>query len=864
MGKYLIQRIFKLSFSFFSLLFIFLFFLFLIPNYFKIEVNAVEPNKIDYPIRECRIKDGSGGCPKELIPLYNRLGEQCVHSMSDFMDDPYNNHFWVNDPQITAQGKADERARQFLYWTLTRNSIDNHPILLTIWNTTRNVTYFLLLIVVAVMGIGIIVGQKANFSTKIPIWSSIMKIVMLLLYITFSASLVIFVINLSDILMKFFIENLGGNDLFNIYFSNVNKEANYIDWYGCKDLNYLVQEAVDSEIFLLKLTNITYYVMGTMIVLRKVLLWFLLFVSPFLAILAPFIFIRNIGWIWIGVFFQWVFYGPLFALFLGATSIIWKAGIPFNFDFSRVSSTAGYVYPTGMNILYGGPGQSLGGMNNGNYVDTFAEYIITLIMLWAIVFFPWWLLRIFRDYCCEGIYAMKNILLSMYDQMRGGPSPQPPSGPTPTPTHISTDLKIPTEIEIPIRVKLETIEEIKKARTEDITRSLNVSVSKLTDIAHFETDKRMQENVRKNIDYLQNPIKAETATERQKYMNIRSELFSRAVKEDKIARQVLSSISTSKTEQLQNRDELLKSIPQTVAVTRIVSIKVKTPHDKVKSVTSSFISTASSKSSVIKDISTKSQVSEPQVQNVLTSLSKNISEAPQNIIPKIVQETGIEKKPVIIVIQIFKDTVKENKDLVKEVALQENMKPEEVENIVITQLPIIAEPEKHVEEMISIPPTIPIEDYEQVKHLWKTQYDKGEVPVSDVIKSRKDWVDKDIVFITNTLNKLLSSSEELRQEGLDEIGYILPIFLINNLKGEELVVYLKAKLEAAKETKEELEKQKELTEKLQVGKEEVYIEVEKPKAKKEEKVMEMKNELKQEFPDQTKNPNQDQNPKPQK
>ena len=53
--------------------------------------------------------------------------------------------------------------------------------------------------------------------------------------------------------------------------------------------------------------------------------------------------------------------------------------------------------------------------NTSNYVDTFAEYIISLIMLWTVLILPWWLLLIFRDYCCDGIYSMKNILLSMYD-----------------------------------------------------------------------------------------------------------------------------------------------------------------------------------------------------------------------------------------------------------------------------------------------------------------------------------------------------------------------------------------------------------------------------------------------------------------
>lgn len=679
------------------------------------------------------------GCPTELTKVYTdkQTGEKCVADLDTFKQDPTLNHLWVEDAQITAQGKADERSRQFIYWVLTHGAIDHHPILTKVWSIARNLSYFFIILVAAIMGLGIIVGQRSQFLSNIKVWPSVWKILVALLFIAFSATLVIALIDLSEIIMKFFIENLGGKDLFNIYFASISQEKNYVNFVGCRDLNIRVQESVGAEMFLLKLTNVTYYVLGGMLILRKVLLWFLLFVSPFLAILMPFVFIRNIGWIWIGVFFQWLFYGPLLALFLGALATIWKAGIPFVFDFSRAGSTQGYIFPTAINILYGGPAQRLGIVNNGNYVDTFTEYVITLIMLWAVAFFPWWLLRIFRDYCCEGIAAMKNILLQMYDQMRGGPSLGPT--PAPAPTTISTALKIPREVEIPLKVRLETTEEIKKAQTQEITQSLNISAKKMTDIANFETNKETRETAVRNLNYLQNPTQAATSTERQKYMNIRSELFNRAIKEDQVAKQVLSSISTSKVEQVQKRQELLKSISTMVPVTKVTAVKVK--------------------------VAGKEEVKAPPV------------------------------------------------------------------------------PGKPIEQAITIPPTVSIEDYEQVKRMWKSQYEKGEVPVTENITSREKWVENDIVVITNTLNKLLSANEEIRQQGLDDLGYILPIFLVNNLKGEELIVYLKAKIEAAKEVKEEKQKEKEVAEKVKTQVEE-KVEVEKPKEKEAEKTMEMKEEIK--------------------
>lgn len=810
----------------------------------KIPVFA-QDNTLGLPTLLC-------GAPTEVCQIYSTTNqdterqkyddcigvEKCAESFDEFKENPACNHLWVEDPEITAQGKADERARQFIYWVINTSSIDAHPTLLSIWNISRNVAYFLVILVVAIMGIGIIVAQKANFSTSIKVWPTVWKILLILLYITLSAGLVILIVQLSEILMKFFIETLGGRVVFNIDFGGaVSNENSYLRFVrGCRDINIRVQEGVKAELFLLKLTNVTYYVMGTMLLLRKILLWFLLFVAPFLAILAPFVFIRNIGWIWIGVFFQWVFYGPLFALFFGALATIWKFGIPFLFDFSRVGKSIGYIYPTAINILYGGPAQKLGVLNNGNYVDTFAEYVITLIMLWAVTFFPWWLLRIFRDYCCDGIIASKNILLSIYDQLRGGPPTLP--GPIPTPQNLTTSLKIPQDIQV--RVKLETAEEVKRTTTVEITKALHISANNLADIARYETDKNVRSNANKNLNFLRNPIQAETGRDRQKFMQIRTELFNRAVREDQKAKQILSSLSSSRIEQLQRREELLKSIPQMVPVTKVVAIKVKMPASKVNSVTNSYLTTASANASFVQQAATQTQVATTQVQSVLNSLGQNLSQPVPSIVQKVAESTGLEKEKVVKVISYLSQAVKSQKEVSASVAATEQVKQEEIEKIVENQMPLVAAPEKNVEQTVSVPANVSLEDYEQVKKMWKQQYQKGEVPVAENIKTREAWVENDIVAITNTLNKLLSVDQKLKQEGLDEVGYIIPIFMINNLKGEELLTYLKAKLEAAKSVQEETAATKLVEENVKEKTTEEFVEVAKPKEAEKAKTMEMK------------------------
>jgi len=835
-----------------NFLFFFLFFLFFLFFNFSLKaqvlVESREPRRCSLGYGCPQDSQGSpfknpDGAPASLDYVYLQNGEKCVNSYEDFLKDPINNHFWVDDEEITNQGKANERARQFIQWVLSRSSIDNHPSIFNIWSNVRNLAYFFTFIIASLFGLGFILNWRFNFSQKIELWPQIFKLIIILLFITFSASIIITLIQLSEILMKFFTETLGGKDIFNIYFSSTFDEKNYHTIF-CKDLNYKVQESIKTELFLLKLTNITYYVLGIMIILRKIILWFLIFVSPFLALLLPFIFIRNIGWIWIGVFFQWLFYGPLLGLFLYALKVLWQNGIPFPFDFSRVGIIEGYIFPTGTTILYGGPSQNLSVLNNINYIDTYAEYIISLIILWVVIFFPWWLLRIFRDYCCDGIYAAKNILMSIYDQLRGGPLLSPSSSSSPVFT--ATTLKIPKEVELPVKVKLKTIEEIKKAKTEEISKSLNFHVSKLTDITQIETNKQMYQQITQNLNYLKNPMNAETPTERQRYLHLRTELTNRAIKQDQIAQRIVSAISTSKIEQITQKHNLVKTLPQAVPVTQILSFKTNLSVPQIQSVFNNFATNIS----LHQIISRKTNISQDTVKKTLTSFSKNIIQHPLTIAQKVSEETKAPLTQIRTILTTFKETVKEKPEIINEITRKEVLPSEKVKQLI--EQPIITEPEKAPEQIISIPPSVSIEEYEEVKKMWMNQYEKGEVPVSENIKNREQWVEQDIVFITNTLNKLLSPNEELRQQGLDEVGYILPIFLINNLSGEQLITYLRAKLEAAKQTQILIEKEKEITQKLKEKSAEELVEVEVKKKEEKPKAMEMEEGLKIEEEDQSK------------
>ena len=812
---------------------------FLLANLSSVFAQQLTPTPAEIVPLACPDQSGQRGraCSSELDQIYQQQGkgEECTTDYTKFKSDQAKYHFWIEDPEITAQGKSNDRARQFIYWVTTHAAINNHPVLTKVWATARNLSYFFVILTAALLGLGIIIGQRTNFETGIKLWPAITKILLSILYIAFSATIIITIVQLSEIMMKFFIENLGGKDLFNIYFSGISQEKNYVDFVGCRDLNIRVQEAVTTEMFLLKLTNISYYLMGGMLLLREIILWFLLFVSPFLAILLSFAFIKNVGMIWIGVFFQWVFYGPLLALFLGGLAAIWKYGIPFVFDFSRVNTAAGYIYPTATSILYGGPAQRLSITNSGNYVDTFVEYIITLIMLWAVTIFPWWLLRIYRDYCCEGINAMKNMMLANLNPGHpNGPAPAPTPIPANLSSNVGVEMEIPREIGATVKTRIETIEEIKKAKTEDISRSLNIKASNITDIAHFETNKTLNETTNKNINYLRNPIQASTSAERQKYMNIRSELSSRAAKSDFVARQVINVFTASKTEQSHIRQNIITSLPKMIPVTQVVSYKVKIPQEKVQQISQAITNTVINNKSIIDSISQKSGVGPEKTTQVLNSFHQNINTPATEVVQKISDDTKIEKEKVTSVIKEFSVQIKSDEKISQAAAKNNNLDSDQIKKVIDAQLPVMSEPEKNIEQTIVVSQAVSIDEYEEVKKMWTQQYEKGEVPTTENIKTRDAWIDQDIIVITNTLNKLFSSDIQIKQQGLDEVGYILPIFLVNNLSGEQLVTYLKAKIEAAKMVKALMGREKEVTERLKAGAEEI-VDVLKPKKKEAEK-----------------------------
>lgn len=95
-------------------------------------------------------------------------------------------------------------------------------------------------------------------------------------------------------------------------------------------------------------------------------------------------------------------------------------------------------------------------------------------------------------------------------------------------------------------------------------------------------------------------------------------------------------------------------------------------------------------------------------------------------------------------------------------------------------------------------------DFRHTKELWKEHYRKAQVPLSESIKSRADWLQKEKTTIQANLSNFLSSDKDKRAEALKRIEKILPFILMGDYQASEIASYMLAKYEAAEEVYKEI------------------------------------------------------------
>lgn len=306
---------------------------------------------------------------------------------------------WTPSPEVTFVGKLAARANNFLEWTFSNYSwVNPEPgessnSIGTFWATIRNIVYAFLVLFVLVTAFIIIVTRGRN----ITVMRFIPHFVLVLVLVTFSFALVQFLYQITDIIQNFFLRYPGEermikpSDLLSVAFS-------YADFKGYRIAGDNFDESAFITLLLLKVTSITYFILGGILLVRKVILWFFIILSPLFPLLLLYGPTRNSAKIWIGEFLRWLLYAPLFSILLFGLVSIWQIGIPLNFTDQGAGFRDPLYNKPAVNIMLGAPGEQISPDSSLSSPAAFAKYVVALIMLWAVILLPFVLLHIFLEY----------------------------------------------------------------------------------------------------------------------------------------------------------------------------------------------------------------------------------------------------------------------------------------------------------------------------------------------------------------------------------------------------------------------------------------------------------------------------------
>lgn len=487
------------------------------------------------------------------------------------------NNTWQQDSEVTFAGKMAVRAGDFLtevlenYQWSTNSPGDFYKNLGEFWVKIRDIVYLFLLIVILISAFVIIVTRGKNLA----IMQFIPRFVIAILLVTFSFSIIETLYNIVDMIQGFFLQNPAGEiiskkDLLSVGFT-------YPNFLGYRIVGPDFDESVFVSLLLVKLTSITYFVMSGLLLIRKIILWFFLIVSPIFPLLIFYPPIRNTAKIWVGEFFRWLLYAPLFAIFLSGVVFLWNKG------FIEVTRTD-VIYPTAINILLGGPGQSVGYIpgeyeNNINNPETFFLYVIALLMLWAVIIVPFILLQIFLSYFNNFSFAdnpMMQKIINGTTNLVNRATPDSPMIPPPAGSGLAKVLPFANKIttpdvvipqqepkttglarEIPVQTVYNRPVTVNRPMTmqnmNDITRLLGIQVPTIRDIARIETSTLSRDiqshqsiaQVREKLERIANPTMTTTLQDRQQYSLIKERLQQAKQQGNPLATAILTATNTA-------------------------------------------------------------------------------------------------------------------------------------------------------------------------------------------------------------------------------------------------------------------------------------------------------------------------------
>lgn len=745
---------------------------------------------------------------------------------------------WIQDPDVTFTGKMASRANDFLNWTLQNHQWSNvtagssNP-LSQFWLRIALIIGSIFILFVPIAGIVMMFSRGKSITVR----QFIIRILVVGLLITMSYPLIAFIYQLTDAVQGFFLRNPDPNikDPITKIVEPIISSKNLLNvgfdysFMGYRKQGIAFDESAYISLLLVKMTAITYYVMSGLLLIRKIILWFFLIISPVFPLLFLYAPLRNTAKIWMGEFFRWLLYAPIFAMLLSGLVSLWLSPLPLPFDFTQGGcKPEKVVYPTSINILLGGPCQKIGLKNSVNYTDTFAQYVVALLMLWVIILLPFLLLQIFLDYFHSVSLADTSFvkqIISASTAVFGknyptGPPGAPPSGVQPAGLArllpFSNKLSFPStaperkDEAIPIvsratqRFSVPFVREnpfassqvlpIRQQQMMQISQLTNLSIPTMRDVARYETalmrsDVSTQSKVSQMQTTLQkiaNPIQTSSLSERRQYTEIREKLLQERQQGNPIAATVLTTAAmVTQTSQyipgISQMHEMLRTIANPASVTNSVD------RQRVTQMRNRLL--------------TEKLQGNPLATSILAA-SDTVSQKGQDL--------GVTQQAQSQLVQ-----AKERDDPLATSVLSMLTQPQ-------AKQPQTTFPAANRVQQVSL------DDYESVKKMWTDNYTKLDPPLEKdgTKQDRSQWIRSDIEKINKAITLLSSVDTTAHKEGMDMVAKILPFLLIGGFSQTEVIAYLKAKLEAAKQVLSDVEKNQE-EEDTQVEKETKKHEAEK-------------------------------------
>ncbi len=770
---------------------------------------------------------------------------------------------WIPDKDVTFAGKIATRASDMLNWVIRHHgwsSIapgkatnnpevaknydpskeiggDNLPAnpFAPVWIGVRNVVFSVLVLFVFAAAVIIIIsrGQSLTIKKFAP-W-----FILTLLLIFLSFSLIQFLYQIVDIFQGFFLLNnrpqgpISSQDLLSISFD-------YNNFEGFRKAGIKYDESAFISLLLVWMTAITYYVMFGILIIRKIILWLFIILSPVYPVLFLFKPLRNTAKVWTGEFFRWLLYAPLFSILLAGLVTIWSlwspaapvnllqepfqsaegqqasfVGLPCGDQINGLNgqspenSDSSY-YPTSINILLGGPCQVISEANSVNVPSAFIEYVIALLMLWMVIILPFVLLKIFLDYYHNFSFTDSNMI--KYLAKAPGPlmdryrSINRPSG-SPSPTSgapAGKAMSLPTFDKLSGSEATNLNSENQSAFDGELAQALSQNLSQVENRTNQSTQQNSSQvtnNYNQSSDSAGSPMQIESSNyQRGADFNQREQDINVTVNQEN---QITSSIESifSSAPSLTNT----AGTQQTNQILQLTNLAIPTMADIAKLEAALMSHKAPERThqiyQVLANIGGQIENSSPVEQQQISQVRQQIDQAATAGNP-VASAILTAAEPAVQVAQAEK----------QQVTVAPGQPAPTTEVKVELAKPVVLPQHNAVQ-------TVNLSDYEDVRKTWVENYRNMETPGQ--YETKVEWLNRENQQIDQVTNYLSSQDPNQVRQGQTMVSRILPFLLLGGFSQAEIVAYLKAKQSAVKQILEEdrakAEDDRELVDRAQGG-----------------------------------------------